>query len=72
MQMHMEPVNSTNVHSIGYDPASETLRVHYHSGHTGDYSGVPQNKHDELMASDSKGQFLHKHVKPHHAHSRVD
>lgn len=70
--MEMEPVNSTNVHSIGYDPASETLRIKYHSGHTGDYANVPQNKHDELMAADSKGQFLNEHVKPHHAHSRVE
>ncbi len=49
--MQMEPVDSSNVSAVGYDPVTETLHVKYKGGPLYEYSGVPQNTHDELMAA---------------------
>lgn len=70
--MEMHPVASSNVHSVGYDPRTETLRVQYHGGTTYEYEGVTQHKHDSLMGSESVGGFLNKHVKGVHPHKLVE
>jgi len=69
--MEMKPVDSSNVHSVGYDPESQTMRVAFHNGATHDYSEVPPETHAALMASDSVGAHLHKHVKSAHSSVRI-
>lgn len=70
--MDMEPVESSNIREVGYDPISETMRVVFRSGSVYDYFGVPQNTHDELMSSDSRGSYLSRRVIGVHDHKRVD
>lgn len=61
--MKTTPVHgSSNVRGIGYDPATQTLRVEFHSG-TYEYDGVTPAQHEALMAADSKGSFIHAHVR---------
>lgn len=52
------PVKSSNVQSVGYDPATQTMDVQFHSGGVYRYSGVPQATHDALMGAKSKGKFM--------------
>ena len=56
-------VSSDNIASVGYDPASLQLTVQFHDGSLYAYNGVPAPVHTELLASRSKGSFLHKYLK---------
>ena len=69
---NMTPVNSSNVTHIHYDPERQVLKVKFKGGTTYEYHDVSQEKHDALMASDSIGNHLHKHVKPHHRFNRLN
>jgi KTSC domain len=51
-------VESSMVHAIGYDSKSRTLEVVFNSGRTYVYDGVPPKIYKELMAADSKGQYM--------------
>jgi hypothetical protein len=59
---HM-PVQSSSVRSIGYDKESGELHVTFNDGGRYMYHGVPENVHQSLMMSGSKGNFLHHNVK---------
>ncbi|WP_186257376.1 KTSC domain-containing protein [Burkholderia gladioli] len=67
----MKPVESSQVHSIGYDAESETLAVRFKDRRTGaptslyHYSKFTQANFDALRTADSIGSHLHQHVKPH-------
>lgn len=61
--MQMETVDSSNVHSIGYDPETQTLAVQFHSGHTSEYPDTTPEQHAAFMAAPSKGQHFHRHIR---------
>lgn len=47
--MHMVPVISDNVSFVGYDQATHTLRVKFHSGGTYDYYDVPVFLYEAML-----------------------
>ncbi|MBI2849215.1 MAG: KTSC domain-containing protein [Chloroflexi bacterium] len=63
--MIRQPVSSSNLNSIGYDPQSMILEVEFHSSSGGvyQYSGVPQEIYGELMSAPSLGSFFHRHIR---------
>ena len=67
----MHEVNGSEIHSIGYDPATQTLRIAFPNRKTGlvqstyDYANVTQATFDDLMKADSKGEYFEWHIKPH-------
>jgi hypothetical protein len=65
------PVSSTNVASVGYDEATETLEVEFTNGAVYQYFNVGSNLYDELMAAPSKGQFLNTYIRNSYPYSRV-
>ncbi len=67
--MEMRPVKSTNVKAIGYDAASNTLRVEFASG-SYDYDGVTAKEHRDLVDAKSIGSHFHKHFRS-REHKRV-
>lgn len=69
--MEREMVDSSTVLSIGYEPTSSTLEVEFKNGGLYQYYNVPEPIHQQLMASDSKGKFLHAYIKPAYPCSRV-
>jgi len=69
--MERETVDSSTVLSIGYEPTSSTLEVEFKNGGLYQYYNVPEPIHQQLMASDSKGKFLHTYIKPAYPCSRV-
>jgi hypothetical protein len=69
--MMRESVASTNILSLGYDPASETLEVEFSSGSIYQYYNVGAALHEQLMMAPSKGQFLNTYIKNAHPFSRV-
>lgn len=69
--MNRNQVASSNVRSIGYDNATQTLEVEFHSSAVYQYYGVPAILHQEIMRTPSKGQFLNQYIKNAFPYSRV-
>ncbi len=69
--MERYSVASSNISSVGYDPATETLEIEFLSGAIYQYYNVPQNIYDQLMQAGSKGRFLNTYIKNAYAYSRV-
>lgn len=69
--MQRYSVASSNISSIGFDPATETLEVEFLNGSIYQYYNVPQNMYDKLMAEGSKGRFLNTYIKNAYPYSRV-
>lgn len=56
--MRREPVSSSNLRSVGYDPTSDTLEIEFNSGGVYQYLGVPAHVHDFLLRSGSLGSYF--------------
>lgn len=56
-------VSSTNIRSIGYDEAIQTLEVEFINGSLYQYMGVPTNVCQRFMAAASKGRFFDANLK---------
>ncbi len=75
--MEMHRVTSSNLESIGYDPAARELRIQFRDvdgnpGRTYSYEGVSPAKHAALMAAKSKGGHFAAHIRPFHPATRLD
>ena len=68
--MERASVASSNLISIGYDPASETLEVEFKGG-VYQYYNVPQFMYDQLMQAPSLGIFFNANIKNAYANARV-
>jgi hypothetical protein len=68
--MERQSVSSSNVLSVGYDSASETLEVEFNNGSLYQYYNVPQF-HFERMLQGSVGSYLAREIKPNFACSPV-
>lgn len=69
--MERYSVASSNVASVGYDDATETLEVEFVDGAVYQYYGVPRNVYDQFMGNSSKGRFLNTYIKNAYGYSRV-
>lgn len=69
--MDREPVESSTIRSIGYDPGLAVLEVEFHSGDVYRYHVVPASVHRRLMDADSKGRFFSAHVRAVYPTERV-
>jgi hypothetical protein len=63
---HFNAFESSNISQISYDEATETLEVLFHNGGAYQYFDVSSNKWDDFKSADSKGQYLHQHIKNQH------
>lgn len=61
--MNMVPVSSSNLRAVGYEVATQTLRVAFISSGVYEYSGVPSSVHAGLMAASSHGSYFDTHIK---------
>ena len=55
---HTRIMKSSNVASVGYDPAGRQLEVTFHDGANYRYHGVPPSVHDGLLKAPSAGGFV--------------
>ena len=69
--MNRHQVASSNISSIGYDSARQTLEVEFHDRSVYQYYGVPEFLHQQIMQASSKRQFLHQYIKNGYPYSRV-
>jgi hypothetical protein len=56
-------VDSSSLASVGYDPATETLEVEFTSGTVYQYSNVPAEVYEELMAAESHGAYFAQNIR---------
>jgi hypothetical protein len=56
-------VSSSNLASVGYDAASQTLEVAFLGGGIYQYFGVPAAVYHGLMSAASHGSYFDAHVK---------
>ncbi|MDW9593529.1 KTSC domain-containing protein [Sinorhizobium meliloti] len=62
--MERQPVSSSSLASVGYDPASETLQVEFvATGKVYEYYNVPQFMYDRLVEAASIGQFFNAEIR---------
>ena len=61
--MVREPVESSSIRAVGYDPASRALEVEFRNGAVYLYRAVPSAVHAQFMAAPSKGRFLNARIR---------
>lgn len=71
MSVTMIPVVSSNVASVGYESATQTVFVCFHNGSTYAYRGVPEAEFEGLKNSPSVGSYLHRNFKNVYPYDRV-
>lgn len=69
--MQRQPVSSSNIASIGYDEATQTLEVEFLDQSVYQYFNVPPNTFEALMAASSHGVFLNANIKGQFAYERI-
>ena len=69
--MKREPLASSNITSVGYDPQSETLEIEFTSGSVYQYYNVPQSIYDAFLKAPSAGQFFAYQIRNAFPYSRV-
>jgi TIR domain/KTSC domain len=62
-EIQMTSVSSSNIAAIGYDSATEVLRVIFLNGNVYEYYGVPQHLYEGLMSANSHGSYLNSQIK---------
>lgn len=68
--MERTPVTSSNIISIGYAPASETLEVEFQSS-IYQYFNVPSAIYNELMEANSHGKYLRQEIQNHYEYKQI-
>lgn len=63
-EINRQPVESSQLNSLGYDPESQTLEIEFKTGSVYRYKGVDQQTFDGLMAAESVGRYFGQVIKP--------
>lgn len=69
--MEREPVTSSNLVSVGYNPDSETLEVEFKTTGVYEYYNVPPFMHERLIRAGSIGAFFNAEIRNSYAHAKV-
>jgi hypothetical protein len=59
----LSPIESSQLESVGYDPASKTLAIKFKRGATYEYANVPPEVHAGLTGAESAGKFFGASIK---------
>lgn len=66
------PVESSQIASIGHDPATNTLAVRFHSsGDLYHYAGFSEKDFEAFKAAESVGKHFGSHVRNKFKHTRI-
>jgi len=64
--MERAAVDSSNIKSVGYDPATKLMHVEFSNGGVYEYSGIEPHVHNEFVGADSMGSHFAKFIRPHY------
>lgn len=63
MPIERQPVVSSDLASVGYDAATQTLEIEFKATGVYRYFSVPQDLFNQLLATPSPGKFFLQHIK---------
>jgi len=69
--MQRVPVESSDLVSVGYDPATSILEVEFQGGRVYQYRDVEPDIHAQFMRADSFGTFFFAHINGHYRYQKV-
>ena len=69
--MKRQPVESSMLSSVGYDPVESILELEFTFGRIYQYGEVPEETYRELMATDSKGRYFREYIDDQYPHVRI-
>jgi hypothetical protein len=61
--MHMTPVLSTTLATVGYDETRKVLQLEFRSRAIYQYWGVPRTVHEALLGAPSKGHYFNRAIR---------
>jgi hypothetical protein len=69
--MPLQPVISSNISAIDYDPDTQTLTIEFRSGGTYEYYDVEEQVYDGLRSAGSHGQYFQNNIRGHYRYARL-
>jgi len=57
-------VDSTTLHTVGYDAGRQLLQIEFHDHSLYQYFDVPAVLYEELMKAPSKGAYFNRSIRP--------
>ena len=69
--MRRDPVTSSNVADIGYDPQNLTLEVGFVNGTVYQFFDVPEWVYQEFRTAPSPGTYFHQNIKKVYRYGRL-
>ncbi|NRS51954.1 KTSC domain-containing protein [Brevibacillus sp. HB2.2] len=69
--MHYQPVNSSNLRAVAYDPSTQLLGIRFKGNTEYHYYGVPQSIYLGLMNASSHGSYHAAYIKDVYQYRRV-
>lgn len=64
IRMERQLINSSNIVSAGYDPASQILEVEFKNGIVWQYTHFPENMWYEFLGAPSHGKYFLQQIRP--------
>jgi hypothetical protein len=71
LPIERQPVISSDIASVGYDPVSETLEIEFKATGVYRYFSVPAALFEELCRTPSPGKFFRQHIKGKYSWEKV-
>ena len=69
--MKWVPVKSRMLATVAYNHDWQQLYLKFRGGDVYCYRGVPVEEYGELLAADSKGQYVRKHIRNRYPYQRI-
>lgn len=69
--MERKPVKSSNIKSVGYDPATKRMHVEFSGGGVYDYEGVEPDDHASFVHDSSQGSHFSRHIRGKFKHKKL-
>lgn len=69
--MIRQPVRSSNVRSVGYDPTTRTLEIEFNTWAIQRYDGVSVDVHAGLMSASSHGSYFYQNIMGRYPYRRI-
>lgn len=70
--MQRQPVISSNLAAVGYEPSRRVLEIEFLNGTIYQYREVPVSIYQGLMAAASHGSYFHANIRSHYLYTRIN
>lgn len=69
--MTRQQVNSSQIVSVGYNPALSVLEIEFQSGQVHQYAGVSQSIYAGMITANSPGSYFYANIKGRYRETQV-